>query len=384
MTPFRKRTSKCWFVTITTRAGTYVRRSSGTRDKATAAAMQTMLTGLSRRGTHTWDLIDAVVEKRLAIGDLFDHHAANTLEPLRAQLADVDLAPFVDAWETAIDRRVASGTLARETRRHYVAQVRVLFPVDDATEQRRPAWRSALTPDALRAALTALPGSDSSRRRHAAAWASCFTHLVEHGALTRSPLDDVALPANNNRKTPHVERLEDVIRLVHTMPDGAHRAAAAFREGAGVELQVLPRARRRDIVDRVNRVIWAHGSKNDGRDRQVIVEPWAWAILLAYVDANPMTPDALLFPGVTERSHWKAHTAACAALRARDVAIPDRYTPHCCRNTFYIRGLKNGEDPVLLSNNLGHATTAEGLRRYGRFRPAVTDLVRASARGGTQ
>ena len=46
--------------------------------------------------------------------------------------------------------------------------------------------------------------------------------------------------------------------------------------------------RRRDIVDEANRVIWARGAKNEHRDRQVIVDEWAFEIIMAFVRGNPM------------------------------------------------------------------------------------------------
>jgi hypothetical protein len=62
------------------------------------------------------------------------------------------------------------------------------------------------------------------------------------------------------------------------------------------------------------------------------------------------------------------------------VNIPADYKPHNCRNSFAVRGMKEGRDPVLLASNLGHADTTELLRLYGKFRPAITDLVRADQR----
>lgn len=64
-----------------------------------------------------------------------------------------------------------------------------------------------------------------------------------------------------------------------------------------------------------------------------------------------------------------------------NVHIPAKYTPHNSRNSYAVRGMKQGRDPVLIAHNLGHADTSEVLRRYGRFRPAITDLIRADQRG---
>jgi integrase len=159
-----------------------------------------------------------------------------------------------------------------------------------------------------------------------------------------------------------------VIRFVNHVKAGPHRAAAALREGAGVELQAMLATRKRDIVDVENRIIWAHGEKNEFRDRQVVVDEWAWKILMAYVKANPMLEDAPLFPGVTERSHRAEVVRVRDELRAQGVNIPANYKPHNCRNTFAVRGMREGRDPILLANNLGHSDTSEVTRRYGAHR----------------
>lgn len=379
MTPFLKKSSQCWFVTVTSAAKTYHRLSSGTRDYETAVAMQDMLTALSRRGSRSWDIIDAILLGTVRIERVFDFYP-DRLADLRKEVSDIDLAEFVDEWQEGLDGRVRDGTLAESTAVHYRRQVAALFPKDE-DGNRLPVRRSTLTKEWLSAKLKAVGGSGSSKRRHAAAWASCFASLVDAGKLERSPLDDVRLPKNNNAKTPHIERLDDVIRMVNTFALGPHRAAAAFREGAGVELQAMLGTRRRDIVDEKNRVVWAHGLKNDPRDRQAIVEEWAFAILMEYVRSAGLHQDALLFPGISEKSHRAELYRVRDALREQGVNIPANYKPHCCRNSFAVRGMKAGRDPVLLASNLGHADTSMVLKKYGKFRPAITDLVRADQRG---
>jgi Site-specific recombinase XerC len=263
--------------------------------------MQDMLTALSRRGSRQWWVIDAIVEKRVSVARVYDFYPEQ-LEALRDELQDEDLAAAVDAWEDHLDERIAGGALAESTAAHYRRQVAWLFPKDEGNV-RRPVWRSTLTKKWLAEKLAAVPGSGTSKRRHAAAWSSCFTYLRDHGHLERSPIDDLAIPKNNKSKSPHIARLDDVIRFVNTVEPGPQRAAAAFREGAGVELQAMLNTRRRDIVDEAHRVIWAHGEKNDARDRQVIVDAWAFAIIMDYVKGAGLHQDALLFPGVTERNH---------------------------------------------------------------------------------
>lgn len=380
MTPFLKRTSKCYFVTVTTKDGTYPRLSSGTRDFDTAVAMQDMLTALARRGSRHWDLIDWIVERNERTGRahpgriarVFDHYPER-LNELRAEMADEDIGPTIDEWDANLDVREGAGDLAPATVAHYRRQVRWLFST-------RPVKRSSLTPAFFKSKLAQVTGSSTNKRRHAAGWNSLILYLMEAGKLATNPLDAITLPKNNKTVRPRIERLEDVIRFVTTFPEGAHRAAAAYQEGAGIEMQAMLATRRRDIVDEKNRVMWAHGEKNEHRDRQVIVDAWAFEIIMTYVRANPMHPDALLFDGITEDTQRARWYEVRDALREKGVNIPANYKPHCCRNTYAVRGLKEGRDPVLLASNLGHADTSELLRRYGKHRPAITDLVRADQR----
>lgn len=378
MMVYRKANSRCWMLTITTREKTYVRRSSETWDKPTADGMQEMLNALSRRGSRDWDLVDAILGKRVTVAGVYDYYIKADLDGLRAKLADLDLAPDVDAWERDMKRE-----LAKESARKYVAQVAVIFPKDE-TGKRLPALRSTFDKAYLKRKLAAVGGANTNRARHGAAWNSVFDYLTELAHFERSPMRDVTVPSSDETDEPHIDDLADVLALVNAMPPGAHRAMAAFREGAGIEKQAALRARASDIVDEKERIMWAHGLKNKYRDRQVIVDDWAMKIILSYVRSNAFLPGARLFP-VTEKAHNAAHTEAVKALRAAGrVGIPEGYTPHNCRNTFYIRGLREGREPQLLSNNLGHATTAEGIRRYGKYRMLIVDIIRSNRRSEAQ
>jgi hypothetical protein len=138
MSPFLKKSSKCYFVTITTRMKTYVRVSSGSRDWDTAVAMQDMLTALSRRGSRAWDLIDAITtgprSSRLKVSDVFDYYPER-LDDLRATLVqkavDEDLAPAIDEWDDNLDKRIKARELKPATVVHYRRQVAAIFPLDE-------------------------------------------------------------------------------------------------------------------------------------------------------------------------------------------------------------------------------------------------------------
>jgi len=96
MTPFLKKHSRCWFITVPRKDGGYARLSSGTHDFQVATAMQAMVVALGRRGSRDWDIIDAIVDRRANVAVVFDHYP-NDLERLRAEIADEDLAGTIDA-----------------------------------------------------------------------------------------------------------------------------------------------------------------------------------------------------------------------------------------------------------------------------------------------
>lgn len=373
MTPYRRTGSRCWWLTVTTRNKSYVRLTSGTHDRAVADDMELMLRSLSRRGSRDWDLIDALLERRVSVPKLYDHWRAGDLDVLRAELDDVDLAPEIKAWEERVSRE-----LKPETVRKYVAQVARIFPRSEKGEWEE-VMRSTVSRAWLRKQLAAVPGSNTNRLRHHAAWRSLFGDLTKADLFETNPMDGVTPPPPDESRTPHIEQLGDVIRLVNAMPEGMHRALAALREGSGMEHDAWARFRRSDVVDEEHRIVWAHGEKNKYRDRQVEVDEWAWKIVWPWIKAQALLPDALVF-GVTHRQHLDAHTEACEALREKGVRIPEKYTPHACRHTFAIRHLKEGREEWWVANNLGHGDTTEVRRLYGKFRPKPMDLIRAQKR----
>jgi integrase len=379
MTPYRKKGKKTWYLTLATGAvdeagkAEYVRPTSGTRDRATADEMQAMLNLIGKRGKRWFWLRDAIVAKRVDVPVAYDHYVSGTLDALQAQLADLDLRPFVKAWEGHLDAAVADGTMAAETVRKYKAEVVVLFGSED------PVWRSTVTAKFLKAKLAAVPGSGTNRRRHAAAWSSCLDYCVEHEAIESNPLRGMKLPKSNKAK----ERYLDwplAVRLIHAMPEGAHRALSALRHGAGLEMVAALRMTRRDVVDPTNRVVWAHGSKNDHRDRQALVlDEDCWSIFWRYVQGGGFLPDAKLFP-FSSRVHGDMQNDVAKALREEEVAIRDPYPLHASRSTFAVEMKRRGYEDKLIATNLGHANERLVQTVYGKFAPRTEDLIRSAKR----
>lgn len=373
MTPYRKQDQRTWTITVHTGdpARPYRRLTSGTRDKATAVAMEQMLETVGRRGKRWLWILDGILADRVTIPEVYDHYVSGTLDALQASLEDLDLLPLVAAWEAQLLQAVADGGLAAETVRKYRHQVHVLAGVDGL-------WRSRITGPALRQRLDALPGSNTNRRRHAAAWTSFLDFAVERGALPANPLRALKLPKSNRARERWLP-WPVVLRLLHAMPAGPHRAMAALRH-SGFEMQAVTATHRRDVVDLGNRIVWAHGSKTATRDRQVIIlDDACWAIFADYVQAGRFLPDAPLFP-VSAAEHGRVHRETVAALAAEGVAIPAWYTLHAARHSFAVEMVKRGYELKLIASILGHANERLAQQLYAKHQPKAEDLIRSARR----
>jgi hypothetical protein len=68
---YRRKHRRTLDVAVPTRTG-WIKRSTGTTDRATARAMERMLAQLGPSGARAWDFLDVVVAKQLSLGALFD------------------------------------------------------------------------------------------------------------------------------------------------------------------------------------------------------------------------------------------------------------------------------------------------------------------------
>lgn len=374
MTPYRRTNQKIWVVTLRTGnpAKPYDRLSTGTYDRATAERMEAMLELLGERGRRWLWIPQALITRRVDLPTVYDHYVAGTLEQLQEQLADVDLRDLHLEWETDLARQVRDGTLAEETVRKYRQQTLVLVGLA------APIWKSSLTPAAVKTKLDAVQGSGTNRRRHAAAWTSFLEYCVERGALETNPLRAFRLPKSNRTKLRYAEWAH-VVRLLHAMPAGLHQALAAVRHGAGLEMQAALRMTRKDVL-LADRVVWAHGSKTEHRDRQAIVlDDQCWELFSAYVKAGAFLPDAKLFP-IGARAHAVAQAAAVAQLRAEGVDIREGYTLHAARHSFGVEMKRRGYEDKLIAANFGHANERLVQSLYGKYKATAGDLIASAQR----
>lgn len=371
---YRQEGSRRWYVTVVGRDGKPVHLATGTRDHATAKAMAAMLLVLGGAGTRQWDLIDAVTARprRLKLAVLYDHYVRETLGELRTQLDDLDLAPEVEQWRATIAQRHRG-----ESIRKYRKWSEALFPLGDGGAV-KPALRSVVAdPVHIGDVLEQLGGSNTNRRRHHEVFVDLFAYLAEKRVVPAGVMAAVGKAKRDKKEQPHIARLADVLRLVHAMADAQLRAIAALAEGGGLELSAIQAMRGIDIVNRAERIVFAHGSKNVYRDRKAVIQEEFWPAVVGWVDEAKVHPLGLLFDVADWRIRqvWREVTAQ---LRAKHVPIPSGYSPHKARHTYVIRRLEAGDDIQLITENLGHSDAATLLRDYAKYRPKATEIRRVA------
>lgn len=388
MTPYRKGGhSRTWWLTVMRQDGTPARLSTGSHDEAVARDMELMLRTLTRRGSRDWDVVDALTERdparphrrRLTLDRLYDHWTRGTLDRLRAELNDVDLAPAIDAWVATLEKGKAA-----YTRKAYTRYINRLAPLSVGPKgepgPRLPLWRSTLTSARIAELRDAAPGGVPTQLASLTAWSSCCSYLVERGVLPENPCEKVAWPAAPKTDVScHIARLEDVQRLVAGFTTAETRAIAALREATGADWDALEPMRRDHIVDATDRRVFLPGDKTGNREREVQVEAWAWRYVAEYLREAPALPGAKLFR-IGHRAYLYRHHQVCDALRKVGVAIPEGYTPHNARHSFAVRKRRAGWKDWKIAAYLGN-TADEISRTYGKFKATREDLREDRAAG---
>ncbi len=366
---YRRKHRQTLDVAVPTRTG-WIKRSTGTTDRATARAIERMLAQLGPSGTRAWDLLDAIVAKRLGLGALFDAYRNGDLDRLRARLTDVDLAAHIPSWEAWLTDQVKPTTAD-----HYRAHLRTLIP------DGQPFWRSALTGPAVArwlAARTALvakrqrrqkasrrqpdpparPVSASTKRRYLAAVQSFVSYLREMGTLTTNPLRDLQPPPSGPPRYQFLE-LSDVVRLIEGSVK-PYQAIFALAYGAGLEVSAILAGIETD-VSYPARAVRARGTKAWNRDRLAYIADWAWPFVERHLAR--LLPGERIFRGI---NRWKASDYHRERLRA--FGLPPLRL-HDCRHHWAVENLRTGVPVELLARQLGHHDATIVLKVYGRFMP---------------
>jgi integrase len=347
------------------RDGRSKRISLDTKDRNLAKVFEAMLDQL--RTQREWDILGRIAGHTLTVGEVYDHwrEGEEGIERLKLSLSDIDLNQQVEGWANWAQRRAGANTVEKYTR-----QLRRLVP------EGVPFKRSQFSRRVISASLASLLCSSSTARRHHAAWSSFANYLVEVEVIPANPLRSIRAPSPNPPKELYLS-LTDCLRLVEAQPL-PYRALAALREGAGVEISPALAVKRGD-VDEKEHTVHVRGTKNAWRNRIVLVDDWAWPFLAQTLKGK--LPDALLFVEESGKParYARARSEHKAALKA--LSLDPKYTMHDARHSFAVRWMKEGQDPQLIANNLGHRDASMVLRIYGKYRPKPSDYRRAAAGG---
>lgn len=308
--------------------------TTGTPDRVTAGRVVAFVKVMKAR--RRWDVIDALLAKRVALPLVYDAYESGTLDTLIAELSSPDLDPLVTEWSKTANAK-------------YVKQVRALvkegvaFPASGFTRARISHF------------LAGLGVSGSTRNRYRAALSVVAGWLVEREAIPHNPVREVRASKPNPARELYHERA-DAIALVKQLP--APFSAVEALMANGLERQVIGRLSRKDVnLDRLT--INAHGSKTQHRNRVVrITEAWTVPIIKAHL--KTLLPNAPVLTVKLDRV-LDRHKKACADLK---IAVT---TLHDWRHTYAVNSLRDGMKPTTVARQLGHRDASLVHKVYGRF-----------------
>jgi integrase len=383
MSAFKARGRRILETKVPKRDGSWVKRSTGTKDKMTARAIDRMIEQLGAKGKHAWEILEAVTSTpaRWTLSDLWRRWSAVTsdrvdgetgdrqdpsiderIKALRTQLVETDLEPLVEKFRKVMEG--PSSGISADTAAHYVAGIRTLIP------KGTPFYRSQLTAAALTAWIEGMEGVKPGTVRKRGDGMRRFTAwLKRNGHVDHDAMRDVKLPAAGDPRVLFLDT-PDAQRLADAQP-GQYRNYAALLAGTGIEVSVALQLRRRD-VDEKHKEIRAAGTKTYTRDRVVRVAEWAWPYVQELVKGKH--PDAKLFDAIPDR--WKAqdaHKDAVAALVEKGHKVYRGYTMRDHRHTWAVRAVRSGWPIEAVARQLGHVDGVLALKVYGRFQPTQSE-----------
>lgn len=366
MSAFRRKGLTVYQVKVFDRhTDTWVTRKLSTRDAVLSRRMQSMLDVLHPLGKRAWEILDAIVDGRFSVPEVFDIYLeeGRDVDRVRVRMEDVNLEPYVAQWIKNPGGRVKPGS---DSAAHYLHHVRSLLPKGE----RFPLHE--FTSARIQQHIGDLVASPATKRKAGAAISSFAKWLFRAAVLKQKPMRDVELPAAG---PPRIHYLEtpDAIRLAEAQ-HGQYKAYSALLAGSGIEVSVALALRPRD-VDRKHHEARAIGTKTYTRDRIARVADWAWPFFEPLLDKKH--PDARIFDEIPDR--WTAgdvHKAAVDALVEKGHTIYAGYTMRDHRHTWAVRAIRAGMPVELVARQLGHVDGTLVLKVYGRFVPKQEERQR--------
>jgi len=318
--------------------------STGMREEKWAEQVEKFAERLKDRGQ--WEILDAIVDKRLSLPDAYDADLRGTLDELMANLADTDLDPLVTEWNGGRGDPVTTARYLQRVRDFIPEGKR--FPISDFRKKNISKF------------LSELEAGVKTKRYYRTGISMFARWLIERELIEHNPARDIDLGKAPKRPIRFLEE-----RHARTHIDGLtgeQRALEALMFATGMECQACEALTVKDI-DFDNRLVFAKGSKTEYRTRWVeVTEDWCWEHFRKYVTPLRAQPDAKVFPSPM----WR--------LR-RDHSGPT--TLHQYRHAFAVMWILRGacgglrpdrRDEQWLKNQIGHEPGSNKLRTvYGVY-----------------
>jgi integrase len=396
MTAFRRAGRGVHTVKVPTESGVWVSRSTRTRDRLRAKAMQHMIDVLGPDDRGAWDLVRLVTvnesktkRPNLTLPQLFDlwasapvtRHAPDGLpiapsddermRHVRAHLKTVDVSPLVDDFFKVLTG--PSEGVGDDTAKHYRSAVRLFVPKDETvlatkfSEREITAWLEEMD--------DVEPGTV---RKRGVGLHRFIAWLRDRGVLQFDPMAEITLPSQGPPLA-HFLEVPDVERLADTQ-DGAYRLLSYVLPATAMEVSTALSVRVRS-VSRTDRTMHAPGTKTYNRDRVVRVAEFAWDAVLELLKGKH--PDTRLFDLIPDRwTAGDAHTAARDALVEAGHRVfaempggaAHLYTMRDHRHTWAVRAVRSGWPIEAVARQLGHVNGILALKVYARFVPRQDEI----------
>jgi integrase len=348
-----------FYLYVPKQKGGVVLRTTGTAEKRIYTLMKAMLARL--KSERRWTLLNAIVDGRLSIGQVYDADRTKTLDALEASLSASPLTAHVTAYLTVLKSRGKAPRHIENVKRQLEHFIEAGYTTTaDLTNANVTAWLASLTM------------SSGTARQYCFAVTGLTRYLVAVDVLAAYPLGKVVAPDPNDSRMMYVDADTDERIVAASRPDV--RALFAFIKGTGCDVTTALNLVRRDVSNEWT--VRLKGTKTSRRDVHfALIEPWAWGYLRGVLKET--LPNAKVFPGITRSVTAKQHTAACEAVKV------DGYTLKDARHSVAVRMAKRGYTIPEIAEQLG--TSQELVARvYARFIPKMAHRVTADVTGAAQ
>lgn len=339
-------------------------RATGYSNKTVAMKVATMVASLSDRGE--FELLNAVVEKKTTLFDLYQAQVQNKQPALKKLLSRVEISPFIEPW---LESCAANG-LSGESVKLYRNRMKNFF-----TPAGLPSIEFAdqLTEGTVLKLIAALGVSSGTARQYLHELQSLCRYLVAQGVLNHNPAanrDLIRVPKKNKARRTWVR--EDVDRAIVEAADPEYQGVFAFLHGSSADRGDVPRLRRRDVnLDQQYVDIDGNRKAAARRRMRVPVEPWAIPYLVKACEG--LKPDDFVFEGLSLDAISRAHKRATKKAEVTNYLLRDS------RHSYAIRAILRGAAIADVSAWLGHSSLATTYETYVHFDGEVKQILVAGS-----